>query len=299
MMMQLGSFQFGLSTAAYQEFQRSTGWTWAAQGRFGKDDSLQATGIGPDTITLPGVIFPEFAGGLGQIEAMRDLAQQQEFQTLVDGRGRVLGDWAIEQIEERSAVFIASGVPLRMEFTIKLRRGPLETGLGLIQSVVGELTQGFPAAAGIITNAGSVAASATNGGTTMSGMLSNSLATVSSFAGALGTQSSIILGTVRSGMNAANVLASAGGDAARLLQGIKSPAGIASAMNGLVNIGGGVSRSAGLAGSILKSAGVDLAATNANPAAIAAVRASMIGINQLNVLAVSVRTKANDLLGKI
>lgn len=286
--MQLGSYQFQLSTAAYQEFARSSAWTWAAQARFGQDDALQFTGRGEDTISLPGTIFPEFRGGLGQIDAMRAEADLGQLLPLIDGLGRMMGDWAILQVDERSTVFIADGIPLKMEFTIKLRRGPLQLGQGLIDAVLSDIVP--TSSMSLANQAGAAAASAANGAGGLIGQMSASLAAVSGFAGALGAQASNILGAVRSGISATKLLQNAGGDAASLLKGIKSPADIASAMNGLVNVSGGVSRSLGTAGSILKAVGVDLTASGTNPAAVKAVQDSMININRANVLAVSVRS---------
>lgn len=121
-MMQLGSFQFAVSTAAYQELMRSTEHRWPAQERFGQLPALQYTGPGADTITLAGVVYPEFRGGTGQIERLRALADRGEPQLLVDGLGNVHGRWVVERIEERQTVFAARGVPRRQDFTLTLRK---------------------------------------------------------------------------------------------------------------------------------------------------------------------------------
>ena len=122
MMMQLGSFQFGITTAAYQELTRSSEYRWASQDRFGREAALQFTGYGPDTITLPGVIFPEWRGGAGQVEAMRMMASQALPLVMVSGDGKMMGRWVIERVEERQSVFASGGAPRRQEFTLNLRR---------------------------------------------------------------------------------------------------------------------------------------------------------------------------------
>jgi len=121
-MLQLGSFQFGVTTAAYQELKRSTEWRWPAQDQFGRLAALQFVGPGNDTITLPGVIYPEWRGGLSQLEALRALGNTGEPQTMLDGRGNLLGRWVIERVDEGQQVFAAAGVPRRQEFTLQLRR---------------------------------------------------------------------------------------------------------------------------------------------------------------------------------
>lgn len=121
-MMQLGPFRFALSTAAYQELRRSSEYRWGSQDRFGMPPALQYTGPGAESITLTGVIFPEFMGGTGQIEAMRDVAVLGLPQLLIDGNGNLLGEWVIEGIDEGATVFAAGGVPRRQEFTVNLKR---------------------------------------------------------------------------------------------------------------------------------------------------------------------------------
>src|SRR5690606_31385097 len=86
-MMILGPYPFGLNTAAFQELNRNTEWRWPGQDVFEGVPALQFTGYGKDTITLPGVIFPEYWGGTGQLDALRALADQGQPQTLIDGRG--------------------------------------------------------------------------------------------------------------------------------------------------------------------------------------------------------------------
>lgn len=121
-MMQLGSFQFSINTAAYQELRRRTEYRWAAQDRFGKMPALQYTGPGGDSITLSGVIFTEYRGGTAQLDAMRALARRGTPQLLVDGYGRLLGRFVIEGVEEGQSVFAAFGRPRKQEFTLQLRK---------------------------------------------------------------------------------------------------------------------------------------------------------------------------------
>lgn len=130
-MLQLGSFQFGINTAAFQTLSRSNEWRWPSQDRFGKPPVLQHVGQGSETITLPGVIYPEWRGGLGQLDAMRELAGKGDPLTMVDGRGNTMGLWAIERIEEKQSVFADAGVARKVEFTIALRRF-FETEAGLL-----------------------------------------------------------------------------------------------------------------------------------------------------------------------
>ena len=120
-MLQLGSFQFSVQSAAYQTLQRSTEYRWPAQDRFGKEPALQYVGPGAPTISLDGIVYPEWRGGLGQLDALRTLAAAGKPQTMVDGRGNILGRWVIESVNEKQSVFADAGVPRKQEFTINLR----------------------------------------------------------------------------------------------------------------------------------------------------------------------------------
>lgn len=121
-MMRLGSFSFGISTAAYQQLTSSTEYKWPSQERFGKPDALQYTGPGQETKTLSGVVFTEYRGGTGQIEILRAVAAQGRPQMLISGTGSILGQWVVEMVEETQSVFAAKGIPRRQEFTVQLRK---------------------------------------------------------------------------------------------------------------------------------------------------------------------------------
>ena len=117
----LGEVLFSLNSAAFQELNRETAHRWSVQERFGQPEALQYIGPGSDTITLPGVIYPSYRGGTGQIEKMRNAAAKGEPLQLIDGFGNVLGRWVIESVSEKRTNFAALGVPRKQEFTMKLR----------------------------------------------------------------------------------------------------------------------------------------------------------------------------------
>lgn len=145
-MMQLGGFQFGLDTAAYQDLTREAEYRWPAQELFGQAPALQYTGPGGESMTLPGVIYPEFRGGLGQLDDMRALAGGGELLPLVDGAGNSLGQWAIVKVDEKQSAFIQGGAPLKIEFTLSLKRAPDPEPTTTVA--------GIPAAAGIANGTG-------------------------------------------------------------------------------------------------------------------------------------------------
>lgn len=121
-MMQLGDFQFGIATAAYQEFTRTCEYRWPSQDTFGTLPRLQFTGPGSDTISLPGIIYPEWRGGSDLLNDLRAIAELGKPLLMVSGTGKILGDWVIERIEDKQSVFAAKGMARKMEFTLSLRR---------------------------------------------------------------------------------------------------------------------------------------------------------------------------------
>ncbi len=120
--MQLGVYQFKVDNAAYQSLERTTEYRWAAQERVGAQDALQFTGIGPDLMTLNGVIYPHYKGGLDQVNKMRLQASAGLPLPLVAGTGKILGFWVVESVREGQRIFGDRGVPLRQEFGISIRR---------------------------------------------------------------------------------------------------------------------------------------------------------------------------------
>jgi phage protein U len=115
----LGDYKFSISTAAYDSLSRSTSWRWPSQERAGRTPARQFTGKGDDTITLTGVIFAE-QGGVGQVEALRKLADTGEPQILVDQLGYIRGKWCIETITETQSSFFSDGVARKQEFSIQM-----------------------------------------------------------------------------------------------------------------------------------------------------------------------------------
>lgn len=119
-MMTLGSYRFGLSTAAYQEFKRTTEYRWASQAVLNRTPSMQFIGPGADSITLTGIIYTQFKGGLKQLDNMRAEAAKGEALLLTDGLGNIHGDWAIKRIEEKQSNFVVKGAPRKQGFSMVL-----------------------------------------------------------------------------------------------------------------------------------------------------------------------------------
>lgn len=122
-MARLGEFAFSIDTAAFQEMERISGYKWASVERIGRAPGLQYTGEESEKITLSGVIYPTFRGGLGQIEALRQQAGTKKplpFIYSSEQAGQYLGQWCIEQIRETRRIFFSNGAPKKIEFSLSL-----------------------------------------------------------------------------------------------------------------------------------------------------------------------------------
>lgn len=122
MMMILGIYRFAVGSAAYQHLKRQSEYRWSEVGRIGADPALQFTGFGTEIIDLEGVIYPHFKGGLRQLALMRAEAGLGKPLFLISGNGTAFGRWCISKITEDQSVFLKDGAPLKIEFSISLKR---------------------------------------------------------------------------------------------------------------------------------------------------------------------------------
>lgn len=122
MMLSLGMFVFSLSTLTYQELQRQTDWRHASNSRVGAAPARQFVGRGDDVITLPGILFPQLAGSVLSLDAIRLMANTGKAWPMVEGTGRIYGLWVIESLSENKTIFFRDGTPQRIEFTLVLKR---------------------------------------------------------------------------------------------------------------------------------------------------------------------------------
>ena len=126
----LGMFLFELRTLAYDQLQRRTSWQHARAARIGARDATQYTGPGEDSISLSGTVYAEIADGPVSLDQLREMAADGEALPLVDGAGKVHGDFIILAVDERQAFLMADGTPRRIDFAIDLLRVDSTAGGG-------------------------------------------------------------------------------------------------------------------------------------------------------------------------
>jgi len=119
-MLALGAYRFSIDTAAHQTLSRTSEYRWQSQDRLGREPAQQFVGAGNQTISLQGVIYPHYKGGLGQIDDLRDEAGQGVPLLLIDGMGWIYDLWVIKSISESQSALITDGRAQKIEFTVEL-----------------------------------------------------------------------------------------------------------------------------------------------------------------------------------
>lgn len=115
-------FYFNLDTAAFDELRRQTEYRWASQERLTRRPAQQAIGTGEEKLTLKGVIYPSFKGGLQQLDTLRSIGAQLLPLNLTTGYGIVLGTWCLRRVEEEQGALLAGGIPRKQSFTLEFTR---------------------------------------------------------------------------------------------------------------------------------------------------------------------------------
>lgn len=125
----LGEFVFAPRGDGLTGMSRKSKARLAPQELIQRIAPVQFVGPGARTISIEGVIRPEYQGGLGQIEAMHQACDDGAPRVLTTGYGHVLGEFMIESIAEKRKYLAAYGIPRKIEFSIDLMRCPSAGGL--------------------------------------------------------------------------------------------------------------------------------------------------------------------------
>lgn len=122
MLMSLGLFVFGLDTLAFDTLRRQTAWRHPSNSRVGARPARQFIGPGDDTITLSGILAPEFKGTARSLDTLREMADSGKAWALVSGSSpaEIFGAWVIESMSETGTIFTREGKARRIEFELQL-----------------------------------------------------------------------------------------------------------------------------------------------------------------------------------
>lgn len=121
-LMALGMFLFGMDSLAYSEFTRRMDWRHESSPRFQARPASQFVGPGDDKVTLTGLLVPEVSGSYTSIDRLIEMANTGGNWPLVDGFGRVWGDFRIAALDQRGSSILAGGIARVMDFAIDLER---------------------------------------------------------------------------------------------------------------------------------------------------------------------------------
>jgi len=127
-MMALGKHRFSMTSGAYEQFSHTAEYRWNKVDRIGREPAMQYLGPDVSEVTIEGVIYPHFRGGLRQVSQMRQAAGTGEPLMMVDGLGKVWKKWVIVRIEERGTHFLRDGAPRKIEFSLTLKSFGADNG---------------------------------------------------------------------------------------------------------------------------------------------------------------------------
>ena len=120
LLLKLGNYKFSVNTAAFSQLERKYSYNWTASDQ-GDGPSLTYGGLGAQTITLPGVIYPgQFGATADQVEKIAAMAAQGEPLRMVPTTGKKMGFWVIKSISETRKTLMPNGAPRKIEFSIEL-----------------------------------------------------------------------------------------------------------------------------------------------------------------------------------
>ncbi|GFZ69525.1 phage tail protein [Pseudomonas amygdali pv. eriobotryae] len=115
-------YYFNLDTAAFDELSRSSDFRWASQERLTRRPAQQFIGTGEDSLSLKGAVFPNFKGGIKQLDTLRGIAALGVPLALTTGYGAVMGNWCLKKIQEDQSALMRGGIPRKQAFTLEFTR---------------------------------------------------------------------------------------------------------------------------------------------------------------------------------
>jgi phage protein U len=118
----LGTFVFKIDTLLHDELVRRTAWKHERQPRVGARAANQFNGPGDDIISINGTAWAELQDGRASLDQLREMGDQGGIWPLIDGAGRVLGSFVIENLDERTRHWFPNGEARKIDFGLDLAR---------------------------------------------------------------------------------------------------------------------------------------------------------------------------------
>jgi len=117
-------------TPGFDTIQRDRSFTWVGQGRLNQKQAMQFTGIGDDTISVEGRIFPNMFGGLATLDNLAEAGEAgkplmfSRFYVSMDPvqyEAELLGQFVITRLRRNDKLIGSSGISGVIDFTVELR----------------------------------------------------------------------------------------------------------------------------------------------------------------------------------
>lgn len=140
--MSLGDILFyrpfpGDVTPSFETITREMQASVPSQPRIGRDNAMQFTGPGEETISIHGRMFPYIFGGLSTLDALRDALRAgkpmmlvmfspnmtEESATIVPDQtysGKKVGNYMLRSVKRQDYLYTSDGLPMKVDFTIEL-----------------------------------------------------------------------------------------------------------------------------------------------------------------------------------
>ena len=121
MLFQLGALQINQTFNAH-ETAHKYGADFVAKNVIGTRKPREYVGIGDDSISLTGTLFPLKIGGLSELDMLQAMTEQGQPQILVRGDGTNLGWYVVDKVSEKSKYLDSSGIGRVIDIEIELNR---------------------------------------------------------------------------------------------------------------------------------------------------------------------------------
>lgn len=118
----IGMFAFTTDTTLFDKLTRSREWRHERTERFDARAASQFVGPGAEKISLTGRSVPEVFGSFGALETLVEMANTGDAYPFMDGRGRILGHYTIDRVDEGDDNLTEDGLARVKDFTIELTR---------------------------------------------------------------------------------------------------------------------------------------------------------------------------------
>ncbi len=122
MLMALGLFIFEQRTTPHQSITENKKERFSTHNNLNSRPTYQHIGTGEDTLSISGVLYPEFTGGRLSLYLLEKMMRTGGEHVLVDFRGVFKGTYIIEGLTETRTHFFVDGQARKIEFTLALKR---------------------------------------------------------------------------------------------------------------------------------------------------------------------------------